>query len=470
MISGLECSEVLYSYIRKQNDIFRLDSFYYSKEFLKEEQIINDLACNVLGSLKNTSILSFGAYSLNNQVEYLDEGVPFVRCVDMKNGTIDTTGLIHISSNAHRLLYKSEIFPETVLVSMSGSIGNVALSLPDWEYPINSNQDIAKIKLNGDMNAYYVYSFFTSKYGQNFMRREARGSVQQHVFLSQIEQVKIPIFSEQFYILIEKIVKDGLKCDEIANKKYKDTEAFLLQSLNLDKDYDRALNYSVRSFSNINIINRLDSEYYQLKYDCIYNDIIKLPHITAYSVLSKNNKTFIPLDKEKYLYIELADIDNYGGIYDTCDIANGKELPSRARRKVSSGDIIVSSIEGSLSSCAVISDEYNNAVCSTGFYIMNSDDINSETLLLLFKSYPIQMLMKRGCSGTILTAISKDELKNVPIPIPSPEVQKHISMEMKNTFDLRKRSKHLILSAAKAVEIAIEQNEKEAVSFLESIN
>ncbi|WP_190317909.1 MULTISPECIES: hypothetical protein [unclassified Campylobacter] len=34
----------------------------------------------------------------------------------------------------------------------------------------------------------------------------------------------------------------------------------------------------------------------------------------------------------------------------------GKDLPSRARRIVKSGDLIISSIEGSLSKCAIITD------------------------------------------------------------------------------------------------------------------
>ncbi len=55
---------------------------------------------------------------------------------------------------------------------------------------------------------------------------------------------------------------------------------------------------------------------------------------------------------------------------------------------------IVSSIEGSLQSCAMITPEYDGALCSTGFYILASALINSETLLVLFKSEPIQALIR----------------------------------------------------------------------------
>ena len=81
-------------------------------------------------------------------------------------------------------------------------------------------------------------------------------------------------------------------------------------------------------------------------------------------------------------------------------ISKGKDLPTRARRIVEQGDVIVSSIEGSLSSCALITKEYDQSLCSTGFYVLRSSVLNPETLLTLFKSFPLQQLMKKGCSGT----------------------------------------------------------------------
>ena len=43
----------------------------------------------------------------------------------------------------------------------------------------------------------------------------------------------------------------------------------------------------------------------------------------------------------------------------------GAELPTRARRKVEAGQVIISFIEGSLQSCALITNEFNGALYST---------------------------------------------------------------------------------------------------------
>ena len=141
-------------------------------------------------------------------------------------------------------------------------------------------------------------------------------------------------------------------------------------------------------------------------------------------------------------------------------------MPTRARRKVSKGDVIVSSIEGSLSSNALITDEYDGSLCSTGFYVINSDEINSETLLVLLKSQIGQLQLKKGCSGTILTAINKPELENIVLPKIDAPIQHQIQQKITESFNLRKRSKHLLEFAKRAVEIAIEENEEKAEKWL----
>lgn len=170
-----------------------------------------------------------------------------------------------------------------------------------------------------------------------------------------------------------------------------------------------------------------------------------------------------------YNYIELANVGNMGDIANV-ELIQGSELPSRARRIVHKGQVIVSSIEGSLSSCALIDNEYDGALCSTGFYVVDSEKINSGTLLALFKSELIQTLLKQRCSGTILTAISKDEFLNLPIPNIPEEIQTEIPDKVQESFRLRKEAKRLLDNATKAVETAIETDEHTAIAWLEKQN
>ena len=213
---------------------------------------------------------------------------------------------------------------------------------------------------------------------------------------------------------------------------------------------------------------RLDSEYYQPKYDDYLKKIFS--YSNGYELLGEccniKDKNYMPKDDEEYRYIELANVRNNAQISD-CDVLFGKELPTRARRKVNTGDVIVSSIEGSLESCALITKEYNNSLCSTGFYVVNSEKINAESLLTVFKSSLMLNLMKKGCSGTILTNIAKEEFAKLPIPILKQGVQDEIASYIKQSMEYSKKAKKILEISTKSVEIAINKDEQTAQNFLD---
>ena len=151
-------------------------------------------------------------------------------------------------------------------------------------------------------------------------------------------------------------------------------------------------------------------------------------------------------------------------------VEQGKDLPTRARRKVAAEDVIVSSIEGSLESIALITEEYDNALCSTGFHVVQSNVLNSETLLVFLKSSIGQLQLKKGCSGTILTAINKKEFSKIAVPKIKVEKQAEIEQKVIESFNGRNRAKDLLEHAKRAVEIAIEQDEQAAIDWLESVS
>ena len=456
LLEGLEISEVRWSYVKSHSDVVRFDSYYYTREFLSDENIITKQKNKTLKELK-AELLSFGAYSLNNFVEYKDSGIPFIRGVNMKDGVLDFSDILYIDDEAHNLLWKSEVKPNTILLSMSGTIGDVAIAMPEYKYPMNSNQDIAKITLKGGLNPFYLYAFLRSKYGQNFLKREARGSVQQHVFLSQMENIRVPLSNTTFQNQIEQIVRAGHSSLSKSRSLYSEAEECLLAELGLKGWEPNYKPINIKQLKESYLASgRLDAEYYQPKYED-YTTFIRKYRGGADvlgNVCTLNDKNFNPSENSEYKYIELSNIGNSGEITG-CTTSIGTEVPSRARRLVRTNDVIVSSIEGSLQSVALVTDEYDKAICSSGFYVVKSETINPETLMVLFKSEPMQNLLKQGCSGTILTAIGRNELQNLVVPKIRNEVQKEIAEYVQKSISLRNEAKQLLESAKLKVEDTI---------------
>ena len=232
------------------------------------------------------------------------------------------------------------------------------------------------------------------------------------------------------------------------------------------------LEISIKNFSeSFDESGRLDAEYYQTFYKYYNNFILDYENgnDTIENICHIKFENYEPENEKEYKYLELSNIDNAGGISSfTKDL--GKNLPSRARRKVNTGDVIISSIEGSLHAVALITEEYNNSLCSTGFYVINSQEINSETLLVLFKSKLLQTILKQNCSGTILTSINKDEFLNLKIPLIPLDEQKQIAEQVEKSFALKKESEKLLEMAKEAVEEAIENGEIAAIEKLKKKN
>ena len=315
----------------------------------------------------------------------------------------------------------------------------------------------------------YLTAFLNTKYGVLDVKRRARISINQsNVNPEELKRVEIPLVSSELQQKITRSFDSAFSLIQSSEAQYQEAEALLLSELGLADWQPKRQTESVRNFSDVWAAGRMDAEYYQPKYDDIVDAIKGYTGgwDTMGELVSLKDKNFKPDNTTEYRYIELANISGSGEISDYT-IAQGNELPSRARRKVSSGDVIVSSIEGSLDSIAMIGDEYDGALSSTGFHVVHSQTLNSETLLVLLKSMVGQLQLKKGCSGTILTAISRDELRKVVLPLVSDETQAEIRRKVAESAALRRQSRELLERAKRAVEIAIEQDEAMAVAWLE---
>ena len=323
--------------------------------------------------------------------------------------------------------------------------------------------DIEKI------NPETLVAFLNSKYGREQINKQSMQSNQVNFSPAKFRKIDIPKFDIRIQKTIASMYSTAYENIQNANNKYTQAQNILISELDLENFNPASEKVSIKTLKESFLkTGRLDSEYYQSKYDEYLKKVFS--YSNGYELLGEcctiKDKNFMPKDEEEYRYIELANVRSNAQITD-CDVLLGKELPTRARRKVNTGDVIVSSIEGSLESCALIAEEYNNSLCSTGFYVITSDKLNSESLLTVFKSSLMLNLMKKSCSGTILTNIVKEEFEKLPIPLLKQGVQDEIANYIKQSMEYSRKAKELLEISTKSVEIAIDKGEQEAHNFLE---
>jgi len=399
--------------------------------------------------------------------EFCMQGVPYFRGGDIKEFFLSfgrPEYCVPKDVYMKPTMLRSHMKKGDVFVSIVGAIiGQIGMKTDDA--PALCSCKLGILRPKNIKTGAYLAAFLLSSIGQSQIWRFRRGSAQTGLILDDFEQLFAPKFSGRFYDKITDIVQAALRARGGAVDKIQSAEQSLLSELGFDGWTPTEESVSVKNCSDFMSAGRFDAEYFQPKYDEIVAKIktysggtIKAASVLITGLVNESEDT-----PERY--VELADIGVSGEI-EGCTNAMFGELPSRARQRMAAGQVIASSIEGSLDRCALVTPEYDKALCSTGFHRFCSQDINPETMLLLFKSWPIQQLMKRGCSGTILCGILPAALEHVDLPIVNPDVQKVLAAKVRESFALRAESKRLLDLAKRTVETAIEDGEEFAFAKL----
>ncbi len=146
--------------------------------------------------------------------------------------------------------------------------------------------------------------------------------------------------------------------------------------------------------------------------------------------------------QDTFKYIEIGAIDPTKGILEAKEVAI-KKAPSRATQIVNEGDLIIGTTRPYLKKFAIVTEEYNNDVCSSGFCIIQpSKEYHLPYLHQFLKcTYGIEQL-KNKMTGGLYPAITEPELKEIKIPFPDVDIQKEIMtlIELKKENILNNKS------------------------------
>lgn len=400
---------------------------------------------------------------------YYDGEYRFVKTDNLRVNDISGPYTHTLTKKGFDTLQRVHLQAGDIIVTIIGAtydvIARSALVRPEL-LPAAINQNIALVRADRNkISPEYLVTYMNSKYGRMYLEYLARQMEQVNLNCQEIGQDAIVIPTIRVEKAIDGLVTEAYHRLAASKEKFDDAETTLLRIFHFDDYHTCSQQITTRSMHDILEAGRFDAEYYQPKYDQILEQLERISHGTVGTMCNIYDQNFTPDRSTSYDYIELANIGG-NGIITGCTTDTGDNLPSRARRMVHTGNLLVPSIEGSLQSMALVSDTYDGALCSTGFFVLDAESMNSETLLVLFKSAPMQALLKRQCSGTILTGFDKDSLCSLPLPSISIETQREIQANVKRSLELHNEAMELLAQSKRAVELFIEQGEAAALDAL----
>ena len=125
-------------------------------------------------------------------------------------------------------------------------------------------------------------------------------------------------------------------------------------------------------------------------------------------------------------YVEISDVDFTKGITNS-ELMKFEDAPSRARRKVRDGDIIISNVRTYLKAIAEIKNPDNNLVVSTGFAVLRPRKVlQSFAKYALSASYFIEKVISESF-GVSYPAITADRLVSIKLAVPDIKTQEEIA-------------------------------------------
>jgi type I restriction enzyme S subunit len=152
----------------------------------------------------------------------------------------------------------------------------------------------------------------------------------------------------------------------------------------------------------------------------------------------------------EFSYIDISSVSNTRFAVTEPKRIVGRDAPSRARKRVRSGDVIVATTRPYLKSIAQIFDELHGEVCSTGFCVLRPTQmVISDWLFFCSLSQEFIAQLTACMRGANYPAVTDSDVMEAKIPLPPVEEQRRIVARIKECMErvdeierLRKASDH----------------------------
>ena len=454
-MEGLEISVVKFSEIRSKNFDFRIDSEYFKKEYILIENLIKKNNCKDLSELSFK--ISDGTHFTPN---YIENGVKFLSALNVSDNYFDLeAGFKYISQEEHKSLY-SRCNPENgdVLLRKVGVGLRKACVVPQNIEEFSIFVSVALIKCK-EINPYYLSTYINTSLGQEQLFRFNKGISQPDLHLEDISRLKVPIFPDTFQSKIESMVKSAHAKLEESKSLYSQAEDLLLGELGLKDWRPKNTLHTTKKFSDFAQSGRLDAEYYQPKYDDLFERLQKVDCKTIKEIQIINYRGFQPeyVENGKIDVINSKHILEDGLDYENFEKTDEVSFNNAVRAQVKYGDILTYTTGANIGRTQVYLSE-KKAMASNHVNMLRVKDVNPIYLALVLNSKIGRMQTEKSSTGSAQVELYPDDLASFIIPILPEQIQTKIASLIQQSFECKAQSKQLLEDAKRMVEAEIEKN------------
>lgn len=337
----LQIQEVLLSEI--DNNVFRIEAeFYTAQTFLSEDYVYGK------------DVISSAQYGTSKELNEDGEGFPVLRLNEFDRYFIGTPKK-YCDLITHETFESLKLNQGDVLICRTNGnpklVGRAAMVPKDYPFAYASYLFKVRTKCEA-INPETLVAFLNSKIGRMEIEKFSMASNQVNFSPAKFREIKIPVFGSKLQDTVKELFDEAFMLQEASKVPFEQAAEIVSKYFQKIPASTNQKNTTEKCLSDsFGLTGRFDSDYFLPRHYEQEDGIRKAP--SGWGTLGElcqiNDKKFNPLPDSSYRYIELADITDYGDV-DDVGTYSGNDLPTRARRMISSGDILVSSVEGSLKS------------------------------------------------------------------------------------------------------------------------
>jgi len=373
--------------------------------------------------------------------------IPYIRATDIVDGKVNVENSERISYEIHKKIEKYQLHKGDIVITIVGiNVGDVGLFDENIEI-CNFTENIARISvIDKNIVNKFIQIFLDNNLGKIQTRRLSVGSMKDKLSLRNCRNLEVLIprdsKTKKFDVneqnkIIEKVslynesAKSNIKD---YHKKINEIKEIIPKKLKIklpdEFTEEETFTYNLSDDHK----NRIDCYSHSDYYQNIVKNIKQSKNIEVIKGkelnISKNRigkKELEELKAQEFKYVEVKHTTELG------TIKGHKEdilfnLPTRARQIIQTNDILLPRPIGSTEQIAIVPEEYDNQLCSTGFIVIRPKDYDNTLLLWsIIKSDLVQKQLFYLQSGSVQPEITPKNFKEkVLIPIPKEEIQKEI--------------------------------------------
>lgn len=468
-MDGLEYSEILFSQIDLGD---RFDSDYYTKNYLHISDQMSKVSTEKLGKLATAVASAF--YPAATQL-YSEGDTAFARCVDCVSYPVITKDQ---DSKFEKIPYTfgkknkgiSFIKTEDIIITKVGTPCYASI-LTDYDEIALSRTVMGLTGIHG-IDPYYLMVFLRCKYGFEQLFRQRELTIQYQLTLPRVKAVDVFLADDKLQKAVNRLCGKSREFQKNSNEAYQFAEQTLMEIVKYP-DFSAFGTHSIKSINeSFTLSGRLDAEYYQPKYDALFETLsrFKCAKLGGANGLVNITKSIEP-GSEAYVeegipFVRVSDVSRFE--LSEPEIKLRSDILPNPEVLFPQKDTILLSKDGSVGIAYKV--ETSMSVITSGallhLKIRDKSTILPDYLTLVLNSPIVQLQAERDSNGAIIQHWKPSEIENVIIPILDMDIQKEIATKVQESFALRKQSKQLLEYAKQAVEMAIEQGEDVAMEWL----